>query len=148
MNLTDGKNTRMVRGASSWLVLRLTHHTGCNELIFNPLIEWWRVGPINKQLRVFIWSDAPVHYKISMMSYMFSYYGIAAAATLAILNYCLLGWALDVDGYYMHSFEIWLACTVVFPGMGNVGYTILEYRLGRRSILSSFIENMTWVPFL
>ena len=41
---------------------------GCNELIFNPLIRWWRLGPINKQLRVFLWSDAPVHYKVSMMS--------------------------------------------------------------------------------
>lgn len=120
---------------------------GCSELIFNPIIDWWHMGPITKQLRVFIWSDAPVHYKISMMSYMFSYYGIAGAATLAILNYLLLGWALDVDGYYMHSFEIWLACTVVFPGLGNIGYTLLEYRLGRRSMFSSFVENMAWVPF-
>lgn len=47
--------------------------TGCNELIFNPLIEWWRKGPINKQLHVFLWSAAPVHYKVSMTSYMFSY---------------------------------------------------------------------------
>ena len=42
--------------------------TGCNELIFNPLIDWWRLGPITKQLRIFIWSNAPVHYKISMMA--------------------------------------------------------------------------------
>ena len=41
---------------------------GCNELIFNPLIHWWRLGPINKQLRVFLWSDAPIHYKVGMMS--------------------------------------------------------------------------------
>ena len=41
---------------------------GCNELIFNPLIDWWRLGPINKQLRTFVWSSAPVHYKISMMA--------------------------------------------------------------------------------
>ncbi len=83
-----------------------------------------------------------------MMSYMFSYYGIAGAAMLSLLNYLLLGWALEVDGFYMHSFEIWLACTVVFPGAGNLGYTLLEYRLGRRSILSSLIENVTWIPFL
>ena len=37
------------------------------------MVEWWRKGPITKQLRVFLWSDAPVHYKISMMAYMFSY---------------------------------------------------------------------------
>ncbi|KAJ7689711.1 glycosyl transferase family group 2-domain-containing protein [Mycena rosella] len=120
---------------------------GCNELIFNPIIEWWRMGPITKQLRTFVWSSAPVHYKISMSSYMFSYYGIAASAALSILNYLLLGFAVDVDGFYMHSFEIWLACMVVFPGAGNMGFTLLEYRLGLRSIFSSFLENMTWVPF-
>ncbi|KAJ3710311.1 glycosyl transferase family group 2-domain-containing protein [Lentinula raphanica] len=120
---------------------------GCNELIFNPLISWWKMGPITKQLRTFIWSGAPVHYKISMMSYMFSYYGLAASALLSVLNYFLLGWAADVDGYYLKSFEIWLACTVVFPGAGNVGYTILEYRLGRRNLFSAFIENITWIPF-
>lgn len=120
---------------------------GCNELIFNPLIDWWRLGPITKQLRVFLWSGAPVHYKITMMSYMFSYYGIAASAVLSILNYIILGFALQPDGFYMKSFEIWLACTVVFPGAGNLGFTLMEYRLGHRSILSAFVENMTWVPF-
>ena len=121
---------------------------GCNELIFHPLIQWWRKGPITKQLRVFLWSDAPIHYKISMMSYMFSYYGIAASALLSVLNYCLLGLALEVDGFYMHSFEICLACTVVFTIAGNVSYTLLEYRLGQRDIFSSLIENVTYIPFL
>ncbi|KAF8489182.1 glycosyl transferase family group 2-domain-containing protein [Russula emetica] len=120
---------------------------GCNELIFNPLVQWWRLGPINKQLRIFLWSDAPVHYKVSMMSYMFSYYGLAAAALLSLLNYLILGLSFNVDGFYEHSFEIWLACTVVFPGAGNLGYTLLEYRLGQRSLVSSFLENITWVPF-
>ncbi|KAH8116831.1 glycosyl transferase family group 2-domain-containing protein [Phellopilus nigrolimitatus] len=120
---------------------------GCNELIFNPLIHWWRKGPINKQLHVFLWSGAPVHYKISMLSYMFSYYGIAAAVTLSLINYLVLGFALSIDGFYMHSFEIWLACTVVFPGSGNLGFTLLEYRLGTRPLLASLKENMTWVPF-
>lgn len=46
---------------------------GCSELIFNPLIEWPRKGPINKQLHTFMWCSAPVHYKVTMTSYMFSY---------------------------------------------------------------------------
>ncbi|KAJ7758797.1 glycosyl transferase family group 2-domain-containing protein [Mycena maculata] len=120
---------------------------GCNELIFNPLKDWWRMGPITKQLRTFVWSDAPVHYKISMSSYMFSYYGIAASTVLSLVNYLILGWALQIDGFYMHSFEIWLACMVVFPAAGNVGYTLLEYRLGLRDIFSATLENFTWVPF-
>ncbi|OSD04757.1 hypothetical protein PYCCODRAFT_1363192 [Trametes coccinea BRFM310] len=120
---------------------------GCNELIFNPIIHWWRLGPINKQLRTFLWSRAPVHYKISMMSYMFSYYGLAASALITVLNYFLLGWSIKVDGFYLHSFEIWLACNVVFPGAGNLGFTLLEYRLGQRPILDALIENVTWIPF-
>lgn len=120
---------------------------GCNELIFNPLVQWWRKGPINKQLRIFVWSNAPVHYKLGMMAYMFSYYGLAASALLAVLNYLLLGLSEDVDGYFMHSFEIWLACAVVFTGAGNVGYACLEYRIGRKDLLYSLFENFKWVPF-
>ncbi|TFY83019.1 hypothetical protein EWM64_g991 [Hericium alpestre] len=120
---------------------------GCNELLFNPLKDWWHMGPITKQLRIFVWSDAPIHYKIGMMSYMFSYYGLAAGGTLSLVNYLVLGWALNIDGYYEHSFEIWLACTVVFPGLGNLGFTFLEYRLGQRSIFDSMLENLTWIPF-
>ncbi|KAF7416118.1 hypothetical protein PC9H_002378 [Pleurotus ostreatus] len=120
---------------------------GCNELIFNPLIHWWRLGPINHQLASFMWSPVPVHYKVGMMAYMFSYYGIAAGAALSVLNYILLGFEFGVDGFFMHSFEIWLACTVVFPGAGNVAFTLLQYRLGLRSIWSGTKENLTWVPF-
>jgi hypothetical protein len=83
-----------------------------------------------------------------MMSYMFSYYGIAASAVLSVLNYLILGYGSDTDGFYMHSFEIWIACTVVFPGAGNLGFSLLEYRLGHRSIFSALVENFTWVPFL
>ncbi|KAE9409847.1 hypothetical protein BT96DRAFT_953206 [Gymnopus androsaceus JB14] len=120
---------------------------GCNELLFNPLVEWWRRGPIARQIHRFIWSNAPVHYKISMMAYMFSYYGIAASITIGTINYILLGFAFPVDGFYMHSFEIWLATTVVFFGSGNVGYTLLEYRLGKRSLFWGFLENIMWIPF-
>ncbi|PPQ70784.1 hypothetical protein CVT26_014719 [Gymnopilus dilepis] len=115
---------------------------GCNEIIFNPLIKWWRKGPISPQLRGFIWSKAPLHYKIGMMSY-----GIAAATVGSVLNYLLLGLAPQLDRFYLHSFEILLACVVVFPGVGNVGYTLLEYRLGQRSLFSATFENIRWVPF-
>ncbi|KAF8839996.1 hypothetical protein BDN67DRAFT_969247 [Paxillus ammoniavirescens] len=120
---------------------------GCSELIFNPLVRWWRLGPINKQLRIFVWSDAPVHYKLSMMAYMFSYYGIAASAVLSLMNYLLLGFAIQTDGYYLHSFEVFLAILAVFPGAGNLGYTMLEYRLGVRSLGDSLLETVTWIPF-
>ncbi|KAF8452284.1 glycosyl transferase family group 2-domain-containing protein [Boletus edulis BED1] len=120
---------------------------GCSELIFNPLITWWRLGPINKQLRVFMWSDAPVHYKLSMLSYMFSYYGIAGSTAITILNYFLLGFGIQTDGYYLHSFEIFLSIIVVFIGSGNSGFIMLEYRLGLRNLIDSAIETGTWIIF-
>ncbi|KAJ7235647.1 glycosyl transferase family group 2-domain-containing protein [Mycena haematopus] len=120
---------------------------GCDEIIFNPIIRWWRKGPISDQLRGFVWSIAPVHYKIGMMSYMFSYYGIAAATVGSILNYLLLGLAPELDRFYLHSFEILLACVVVFPALGNLGFTLLEYRLGHRNFFAALYENLRWVPF-
>jgi hypothetical protein len=74
--------------------------------------------------------------------------GIAAATIGSIVNYLILGLGLQVDRFYLHSFEILLACTVVFPGVGNLGYTLLEYRLGHKSFLGSLFENLRWVPFL
>ncbi|KZV62307.1 hypothetical protein PENSPDRAFT_591601 [Peniophora sp. CONT] len=47
----------------------------------------------------------------------------------------------------MHSFEIWLATTVVFFGSGNVGFSIQEYRLGAKSLLHGFLINLMWIPF-
>jgi hypothetical protein len=67
---------------------------------------------------------------------MFSYYGIAASVLIGVINYVFLGFQFTVDGFYMHSWEIWLATTVVFFGSGNVGYTLLEYRLGEKQLVS------------
>jgi len=81
------------------------------------------------------------------MAYMFSYYGIAAALTLSVLNYLILGWAFAIDGFYFHSWEIWIATSVVFLGAGNIGYTVLECRLGKASLVGSFLLNLKWLPF-
>ena len=74
--------------------------------------------------------------------------GIAASVTIAVINYVFLGFQFPVDGFYMHSFEIWLASTVVFFGSGNVGFSLLEYRLGKKNIFMAFFENILWIPFL
>ncbi|KAJ7040766.1 glycosyl transferase family group 2-domain-containing protein [Mycena alexandri] len=93
---------------------------GCSELLFHPLIQWWRRGPT---------------------------YGIAASVTIGVVNYVLLGFEFPVDGFYIPSFEIWLATTVVFFGTGTVGYTLLEYRLGHKDLIRGFLTNLMWIPF-
>jgi len=47
----------------------------------------------------------------------------------------------------MHSFEIWLATSVVFIGSGTIAFTLLEYRLGYKELLWGFLENLKWIPF-
>ena len=79
---------------------------------------------------------------------MFSYYGLAGSITISLINYILLGFQFPVDGYFMHSFEIFLATTVVFWGSGTVGYTLLEYRLGYKKLFGALLENLLWIPFL
>ena len=74
--------------------------------------------------------------------------GIAGSVTIALINYVLLGWEFPVDGYYLHSFEIWLATTVVFFGAGNLGFGLLEYRLGEKALIKGLLINLMWIPFL
>ncbi|KAI0262138.1 hypothetical protein BGY98DRAFT_1050897, partial [Russula aff. rugulosa BPL654] len=38
-------------------------------------------------------------------------------------------------------------CTF-FPGAGYLGYSLLEYHLGQRSLVSSFLENITRIHIL
>ncbi|KAG7092057.1 hypothetical protein E1B28_008438 [Marasmius oreades] len=120
---------------------------GCNELLFNPLYQWIYRGPISKQIHTFVWSNAPLHYKFSVMAYMFSYYGLACSILISLLNYVLLAFQFPIDGFYLHSWEIWLAVTVVFTGSGNVAYTLVQYRLGEKSLIKALLENLMWIPF-
>ncbi|KAF5369511.1 hypothetical protein D9758_002777 [Tetrapyrgos nigripes] len=74
--------------------------------------------------------------------------GLAASLTIAVINYVVLGFQLPIDGFYIHNFEVWLATLVVFYGAGNAGYALMEYRLGCKSLATSFLENSVWIPFL
>lgn len=46
---------------------------GCSELLFNPFAKWLTKGPINVSIHRFVWCSAPLHYKLSIFAYMFSY---------------------------------------------------------------------------
>ncbi|KZV93948.1 hypothetical protein EXIGLDRAFT_835361 [Exidia glandulosa HHB12029] len=120
---------------------------GCSELLFFPLNQWHKKGPIQPQLTKFIWSTVPLHSKLTTLSYIFSYYGIAGAVVLSVLNYILVGFTLDVDGFYVHSWEVWISCSVVFIITGNVAFTLLEYRIGKESLLRGSWLTVKWIPF-
>lgn len=46
---------------------------GCSELLFNPFAKWLTKGPINTAIHRFVWCSAPLHYKLAILAYMFSY---------------------------------------------------------------------------
>jgi cellulose synthase/poly-beta-1,6-N-acetylglucosamine synthase-like glycosyltransferase len=64
---------------------------GVSEIIFHPFRYWITRGPFTPLFRKFLWCDLPLPSKISTLAYMFSYYAIAAAWPIALLNFVILG---------------------------------------------------------
>lgn len=55
---------------------------------------------------------------------------------------------LDIDKYYVNSWNIYITLVVVFNGLGNVALATLRYRTGERSFLSALGENFKWLFML
>ncbi|KAI0152929.1 glycosyl transferase family group 2-domain-containing protein [Xylariaceae sp. FL1272] len=120
---------------------------GCNELLFHPLRYWPTRGPITPLFRKFIGSCIDLPKKITICSYIGTYYAIASAWILTLLNYFLTGWFYGLnDKYYLDSFAIFISVVVVFTGFGNVALAILRYRLNQQGLLSAFWDNIKWIP--
>ena len=122
---------------------------GCSELVFHPLRYWPTRGPFTKLFRNFIVSPMPVASKITIMAYIGTYYAIASAWLLTLVNYFILGWFNGYyDHYYIDSFQIFLSIIVVFNCLGNVSLAVIRYRLGTHNLFWAMIENFKWVLML
>ncbi|KAI0601675.1 glycosyl transferase family group 2-domain-containing protein [Biscogniauxia sp. FL1348] len=122
---------------------------GCNELIFHPLKYWPTRGPITPLFRKFLFSNIHLPKKLTICSYIGTYYAIGAAWMLTLMNYFLTGWYFGIfDKYYLDSFALFVAIIVVFTGYGNVSLAILRYRLNQQSLLSAFWDNIKWIPLM
>ncbi|TVY55817.1 hypothetical protein LCER1_G005121 [Lachnellula cervina] len=122
---------------------------GCNELLFHPFRFWVTRGPFTPLFRKFLTSNIPVTSKITIMSYIGTYYAIGAAWILTLFNYFLIGWFNgELDHYYLDSFRVYFSLILVFSGLGNVALAILRYRLSEKSLLGALWENFKWVLFL
>jgi cellulose synthase/poly-beta-1,6-N-acetylglucosamine synthase-like glycosyltransferase len=111
---------------------------GCNELLFWPLKDWWRRGPLTPLFRKFLFSNMGLAKKLGIMSYIGTYYAIGFAWPLTVVNYFIMGWFPDkLDKYYMDSFAIYLSVLFVFTVTGNIALSILRYRLGEQSFFRS-----------
>ncbi|KAH7412026.1 glycosyl transferase family group 2-domain-containing protein [Phaeosphaeria sp. MPI-PUGE-AT-0046c] len=122
---------------------------GCNELIFHPLKDWIFKGPFTNLFLVFVFSNMPLPSKITIMSYIGTYYAMGSAWVFTILNYFLVGFFNgDLDHYYLDSFRVYVSLVFVFTFMGNVSLAWLRYRTEDRNLLWAFWENVKWIPMV
>lgn len=122
---------------------------GCSELIFHPYKKWLRHGPFTPLFRRFIGSNMPWMAKITIMSYIGTYFAIGAAWILTVMNYFLIGWFNGyLDQYYVDSFKVYFGIIVVFQALGTVALAVLRYRVENRNILSALFENLKWLLLL
>ncbi|MCJ1244565.1 hypothetical protein MMC30_001763 [Trapelia coarctata] len=122
---------------------------GCNELIFHPIRYWPMRGPFTKLFRNFICSNMPLPSKFTIMAYIGTYYAIASAWILTLMNYFVIGWFNGwIDHYYIDSFKIFFSIIVVFTALGNLALAILRYRYADRSLFGAIWENFKWVFLL
>jgi hypothetical protein len=87
--------------------------------------------------------------KITIISYIGTYYAIGAAWVMTTANYLAIGWFNGyLDKYYIDSWKVWFSIVVVFNGLGNVALAVLRYRVGEKSFLPALAENFKWTLML
>lgn len=71
-----------------------------------------------------------------------SYYAIACALALSLLNWALVGLFADqLDLFYLESWQVFLTCIVIFSGLSNISSAIFMYRLNADSLGNALINN-------
>ena len=107
---------------------------GCNELLFHPIRFWPIRGPFTPLFRKFLFSNIRFTSKVTIISYIGTYYAIGAAWILTTANYFAMGWYNGyLDKYYIDSWKVWFSIVIVFNGLGNIALAILRYRIGEKT---------------
>ncbi|ROV91339.1 hypothetical protein VMCG_09687 [Cytospora schulzeri] len=121
---------------------------GCNELIFHPFRYWLTRGPFTPLFRKFITTRAmPLPAKVTICSYIGTYYAIASAWVFTLVNYFVTGWGYGMnEKYYAESFSTFFSVVMVFTGLGNFCLAVLRYRLERGNPAWKYWDNLRWIP--
>ncbi|EXA35152.1 hypothetical protein FOVG_13923 [Fusarium oxysporum f. sp. pisi HDV247] len=122
---------------------------GCSELLFYPMKDWWSYGIFTPLFKRFIMSNMPLGSKITIMSYIGTYYAIGYSWIGSLLNYFLIGWLNgELDHYYMSSWRVWVALVVVFSIAGNITLALIRYRSQQVSLLRELWTCFKWVALM
>jgi hypothetical protein len=129
-------------------LLHLRYAYGCSELLFQPFRKWFQKGPVTGLYHTFVWSNIPLHSKVSVTAYISSYYAIAVATFMSLANWLLVGiWSSVLDAFYLESWQVFLTCVVVFSFLSNICSAIFMYRLKEAGLGFSLVDNFKWVFF-
>lgn len=118
---------------------------GCNQLIFNPVWLWPFRGPFSWLILRFIFSPYKVTSKISILAYLGTFYAIASAFPLAVINYFIVGW-YEVDGFYISSWKILIGILVVFNLLAPFCFAMTRHRQGDAVFIFALVEGFKWTP--
>ncbi|KAF1929383.1 uncharacterized protein M421DRAFT_60758 [Didymella exigua CBS 183.55] len=119
---------------------------GCNELLFHPMRFWITRGPFTPLFRSFLFSNIRFTSKVTIISYIGTYYAIGAAWIMTLANYFAVGWFNGyLDKYYLDSWKVWFSIVIVFTGLGNLSLAIMRYRVGDKGFFASLFENIKWI---
>jgi hypothetical protein len=110
---------------------------------------WIWKGPFTPLFRRFLFSNIRFTSKVTVISYIGTYYAIGAAWILTTVNYFIMGWFNGyLDKYYVDSWQVWFSIIIVFNGLGNVALAVMRYRVGERNLLYALFENFKWTFLL
>ena len=122
---------------------------GCNELLFHPMRKWIYKGPFTELFRRFLFSNIRFTSKITIISYIGTYYAIGAAWIMTLANYFAIGWFNGyLDKYYIDSWKVWFSIVLVFNGLGNIALAVMRYRIGEKGLGAALLENFKWIFML
>ncbi|KAF2170004.1 hypothetical protein M409DRAFT_64391 [Zasmidium cellare ATCC 36951] len=118
---------------------------GCDELMFHPLRFWIFRGPFTPLFRKFLGSGIPLCSKLSIISYIGTYYALGSAWVMTMTNYIALGLFNGyLDRWYTDSWQIFLSVIFVFSIAANFGLAVSRYRSGEKAFFSALYENFAW----
>ena len=101
---------------------------GCNELVFNPLYKWPYKGPFTPLFIRFVFSNIKVTSKVTIFGYIGTYYAVASAIPLTLVNYLLVGWFQDsIDQFYLTSWKIFVGMAVMCVTLSPPFQTLIEH---------------------
>lgn len=122
---------------------------GVSEMIFQPFHRWIYKGPFTPLFYTFLGSNIMLSSKISIISYMCSYFALGSALLLTTINYFIIGWFRDdLASCYLTSWNVILSLIVVFNGAGPVALAVLRYRTNESSLVGGLMLNYKWMPLM